>query len=767
MEQDSEQVAVPSWAIALFLAVAVLAVYVRAWSGNFEFINFDDNYYVTDNPHVHAGLSVQGLGWALTSFDATNWHPLTWLSLQLDTQLFGVNAAAIHRTNVLLHVGNTVLLFWLLKRMTGAVWRSAAVAAIFGLHPVHVEAVAWVTARKDVLSMFFWLLATVAYAWYAEQPRLRRYLLVVGLFAMGLMAKPMLVTLPATLILLDFWPLRRWPANPANPTRYAPASLRWLLVEKLPLCALMIPGVVLTLLAQKPILHTLADSTLYDRLANALVSYVRYLRLAVWPVDLAILYPLPREPIPLWETATAGAILVVLTIAAVWAGRSRRYLLVGWLWFLGTLVPVIGLVQNGPQALADRYTYVPYVGLSLIPVWGLCELCRGLPRTRGFLAALAGTALAGCAVLSWQQTDYWRNSETIWRHALAVTTQNPGAHARVAMALTEQGRFAEAVEQFEASLQLEPNNAMTHVNLALTLCVLGRIDDGAAHLERALELRPDDAWAHYNLADVRAMQGRFREALGHYTAAQELKPNDVPLGIARAEALQHLGEFTAAREQLDHLLARDPQSAGLHVKLGQLLTREDKLADALASYDVALQMQPDNAQTWSDKGLVLEWLGRFDEATNCYRRAIELQPTQLAYRLNLASVAYGQRRAEEALEQVRAAYQLQPNWPEIVLGNAWVQATDPNPQRRDGKLALRTATLVCEVSRNQMGQALDVRAAAHAELGQFDEAVAWQRRALALVPTAAPPLLRAALEDRLRRYEKHQPCRAPSDPDVP
>jgi tetratricopeptide (TPR) repeat protein len=717
--------AAPFWAVALCLTAAVVAVYARAC--DLGFVNFDDDDYVTANAHVQRGLSLGGLGWALTTLDAVNWHPLTWLSLQLDVQLFGPYAAAFHRTNLLLHAANTVLLFALLRRLTGALWRSAAVAALFGLHPAHVEAVAWVTARKDVLSTLCWLLTTAAYAWYAERPGLRRYLLVVALFALGLTAKPMLVTLPATLLLLDYWPLRRWPAGT---TRYAPASPRRLLAEKLPLFVLVVPAVVLTLLAQKPIINTLADYSLYDRLANALVSCVRYLRMAVWPAGLAILYPLPRETVPVWQAAGAAALLLALTTAAVWAGRSRRYLLVGWLWFLGTLAPVIGLIQNGPQALADRYTYVPYIGLSLIPVWGLAELCRRGTPARAGLGVLAGGALVGFAVLAWLQVGCWRDSETLWRHALAVTPPNRGAEAMLAMALAEKGAFAEAADHFEASLRLDPDNAATHVNLAAALVPLGRLDDAAAHLERSLELRPGAAGAHYNLGAVRAQQGRLGEALRHYRAAVEIEPH----------------------------------SARLHAELGRLLKRQGRLADALACYDAALALKADDAATWNHKGVALEGLGRLEPAAACYRRAAGLRPDQLVYRLNLASVALGRRRMEEAAEQLRAASELAPDWPRVALGEAWALATHPDARRRDGKLALRTAALVCAATHDEMGQALDVRAAAHAELGQFAEAVAWQRRALALLPADAPAWLRAALEDRLRGYEKQQPYRHPAAP---
>ncbi|MGH7170353.1 MAG: tetratricopeptide repeat protein, partial [Gemmataceae bacterium] len=505
-----------AWLVGLLLGGAVLALYSRACGTELDFINFDDDDYVSNNAHVQQGLTIEGLRWAFTSREEVNWHPLTWLSLQLDSRLFGPAPVGYHRTNVLLHACNTVLLFWLLRRMTGALWCSAGVAAFFGLHPVHVEAVAWVTSRKDVLSTLLWLLTTAAYLGYAKRPTVGRYGLVVLLLALGLMAKQMLVTLPATLLLLDYWPLCRWPdASTATTTTYAPASLRWLLLEKLPLLTLVIPASLLTLWAQQPILHTLSDYTIGDRVSNALVSYLRYLRMAVWPVDLAILYPLPRQT-PLWQPLAAFGLLAALTLGLLWASRSRRYLAVGWLWYLGTLFPVIGLVQNGPQGLADRYAYVPYIGLYIIVAWSVAEVCTR-DRRQTATALLAATTLACCGVLSWQQLGYWRDSETLWRHALAATTNNYGAHTMLAKTLLDKRKFPEAVKHFEASLRLMPDNVANHGNLAVALGMLGQLDEAADHLERSLQLRPNHAFTHFNLGSIRERQGRLPQALRHYT----------------------------------------------------------------------------------------------------------------------------------------------------------------------------------------------------------------------------------------------------------
>jgi tetratricopeptide (TPR) repeat protein len=748
----------------LLLAGAVLAVYSRTWGADFEFVNYDDDYYVTANAHVQSGLTADGLRWAFTSLDAFNWHPLTWLSLQLDAQWFGISASGFHRTNALLQAATTVLLFWLLKRITGSMWCSAAAAAFFGLHPAHVESVAWVTARKDVLSTPFWLLTTAAYAWYAERPAVSRYFSVMLLLPLGLMAKPMLVTLPATLLLLDYWPLRRWPypvLGDESASRYMPASLRWLVLEKVPLFALVIPSALVTVRAQSWIMGTLAEYSLWDRVANALVSYVRYLGMLAWPVELAVFYPHPRAGLPLWQPLASGVLLVAVTACCLWAGRSRRYLIVGWLWYLGTLVPVIGLAQSGQQALADKYSYVPSIGVFIMAAWGGADLCaRGQVR-RVFAGILTGAALACCVFLTWRQIDYWRDSETLWRHSLAVTGSNGAAHAMLAMALAEKGQFLDAVEQFQLSLELTPDNPATHGNLAVALMKLGRLDEAASHLEQSLRLRPEAAKTHFNLGHVRQRQRRLPEAVQHYTDALRLDPHLTEAGIACARVLTDLGEFAQARQQLDLLLNSDPASPHLYTELGRLLKAQGKLAEALEWHDRALEKQPNYAEAWNNKGVALEGLGKLSEAAACYQRAVEQAPSQLVYRLNLGYVQHERGELAASAEHYQAAFQIQAGWPQVALAEAWALATHPDDRRRNGALALRTAKLVCQATNYQMLQGLEALAAAHAEFGRFDDAVAGQREVVARLPRDIAPQIREAAQERLRLYQKQQPYRQP------
>jgi tetratricopeptide (TPR) repeat protein len=440
------------------LALLTLAAYLPTLHNGF--VNLDDGLYVTGNSHVQAGITRASVAWALTANVANNWHPLTLLSHLLDCQLFGLDAAGHHATSLLLHLANVLLLFAVLRQLTGAVWRSAAVAALFAVHPAHVESVAWVAERKDVLSALFWLLAMGAYGRYARRPALGRYLWVVLAMALGLAAKPMVVTLPFALLLLDVWPLER-------------LGLGWrrLAMEKLPLLALSAASSLVTLRYQRTSLAPLGLDPWSLRLANAAVSYAAYLGKLLLPGNLAVFYPIPLA-IPAWKVAGAAALLAVITTLAVRSARKSPWLLVGWLWFLGTLVPVIGLVQVGRQAMADRYTYIPSIGLFVAIVWGIAELIgeRRIVSTT-ILAMAVAAAIALLAMGTWMQIGYWRDSVALYRHALAVTRDNYVAHVGLAKALTARRNWTGAAEQYRAALALRPGLTEAQAGLEAVLQV--------------------------------------------------------------------------------------------------------------------------------------------------------------------------------------------------------------------------------------------------------------------------------------------------------
>jgi tetratricopeptide (TPR) repeat protein len=563
----------PATLVYVALAGLTLAVYLPA-CGN-GFVNYDDDLYVTANPHVQRGVTAAGLQWAWRTHAAANWHPLTWVSLQLDSTLAGRRvsserlAGVYHLTNVLLHLATVLLLFAVLRGMTGAVWRSALVAALFAVHPLHVESVAWVSERKDVLCAFFGVAALGAYSWYARRPGVMRYLAVAALFGLGLMAKPMLVTLPCVLLLLDYWPLRRWrlapaqgplarsasegysspslalrangPGQPSSPAR----PLWWLLVEKVPLLLLTAADSVLTWTAQweGQAFQPLERLPLAVRAGNALVAYAAYLGKTFWPVRLAALYAHPGLGLSWAQVAVAAALLAAVTAVVVCAARRVPYAVVGWLWFLGMLVPTIGLTQVGPQAYADRFTYLPHVGLFIALVWGTADLVRRV-RLRPVAVALGVVAVAGCAVLARVQVSYWHDSVTLWEHTLAVTDDNFLAHYHLANFLAANGRAAEAVAHYRASLAIQPDHWPAQQTLTAILIEQGRREEARQVFDAAMRFHPGDA----------AIRRAYARLLNAHGAALANRGRTEEAEAFLTEAVAVDGDFGPARRNLERLL---------------------------------------------------------------------------------------------------------------------------------------------------------------------------------------------------------------------
>lgn len=560
--------------VCLLLATIVLIAFGQTL--RHEFVNYDDYQYVEGNPRVASGLSLDGIQWAFTHVHGGNWHPLTTISHMLDCQFYGLQPWGHHLTNVLLHLLAAIFLFLALRELSGTLWPSAVVAAIFAVHPLRVESVAWVAERKDVLSGLFFTLILWAYARYARynRPSPGRFMVIVVLFALGLMCKPSLVTLPFVLLLLDYWPLQRialhssnsrpqysvhkHPARPSSRAPLAKKSVGHLVVEKVPLFVLSAASCLATLLAQERAMMTLGQVTFGERLANTLVSYVAYLGQMVWPTGLAVVYPYPQTG---WSLVEAGlAFLLLLSISAVcFAWRARYpFLLVGWLWFLGMLIPMIGLVQVGMQARADRYTYLPQIGLYLLVTWGAIELLTKWRNGREVMIAVAVLILTSLTAMSYVQTLFWRNSEMLWNHTLVNTSNNfiaqthlgnelinkgrvdeaitllrqalmvtnyPPAHFNLGYALASKGNWAEATDSFQAAIRFRPNYSQAHANLAVSLSKLGRTDEAVAEFSEALRLE-DNYQDQYNLAALLLRLGRQDEAVTHFRAALHLKPDD-------------------------------------------------------------------------------------------------------------------------------------------------------------------------------------------------------------------------------------------------
>ena len=538
------------------LLLAVLLVFGQ--TARHAFVNYDDGQYVYENPRVTSGLTARNLAWAFTQTHSYNWHPLTWLSHMLDWQLFGSWAGGHHLTNVLLHAANAILLFLVLRRMIGAVWPSALAAALFAIHPLRVESVAWVAERKDVLSGLFFMLTLAAYVRYVRRPPAwGRYLAVVGLFALGLMAKPMLVTLPLVLLLLDFWPLGRWRAADGVATRG-----RALLLEKIPLFAMAAVSCAVTLYAQRKAILPIDLVPWPWRITNALVACVAYLGQMFYPAGLAVLYPHPGKNVPPWEAAAALVLLAGISVAAMVLRRKRPYLLVGWLWYLLTLVPVIGLVQVGVQAMADRYTYLPQIGLATIIACAAADLsARWRPR-RWTCAAAAAAVVAATMVCAWRQTSTWRDSETLWNHALENTSANCVAHANLGLAMLQQNRLREAIAQYREAAAINPAYAEAYLNVGVCLRKQGNVDAAIAWYRKAAETRPDYAEAYYNLGNAMLQKGSVDDAAAWYQKA----------------------------------VAANPDCADAHYNLGMVLQSRGRLDEGVAHFEAVLAIEPENAE---------------------------------------------------------------------------------------------------------------------------------------------------------------------------
>jgi tetratricopeptide (TPR) repeat protein len=516
--------------ISSLLALLVLAVFGQVASHSF--VNFDDPKYIYENPHVRAGVTKEGLAWAFTTTDQANWHPLTWLSHMADVELFGLSPGGHHLVNAFLHLLNAVLLFLVLSRMTGKTWQSGFAAALFAVHPLHVESVAWAAERKDVLSAFFWMLALWAYAGYAERRSPAKYVLVASFFLLGLLSKPMVVTLPFVLLLLDYWPLER-------KKRFLP-----LLAEKAPLFLFSIGSCVATYIAQQRG-GAIPPADLFPfgaRAANAVVSYFRYMGKTVWPASLTVFYPHPWrtvDSIPVLAVAGAFLGLSALTVLSIRWARRRPYLMVGWFWYLGTLVPAIGLVQVGGQAMADRYTYLPLIGLFIAIAWGIPDLLKGWRPSPHLLGAMGGLVLLALAASAWVQASHWKNSVTLFGHAVRVSPSNALAHYYLGNAFAGDGRTEEAVSHYRKALKVNPYYFEARYNLANALESSGRIEEAIANYNEVLRLRPGIAEVHNNLGISLAKAGRLDEAISHFREALRLDPGNADvirnLGIASGE----------------------------------------------------------------------------------------------------------------------------------------------------------------------------------------------------------------------------------------
>ena len=647
--------------ICLLLTAATLAVYLQV--GSHGFINFDDDVYITANSHIRDGITIDGLRWAFATGRAGNYHPLTWVSHMLDVQLFGLQPRRHHLVSLLFHVANVLLLFFALNRMTKAPWRSAFVAALFALHPLHVESVAWASERKDVLSTFFWMLTLVAYGYYAERPRLGNRLAVIAFFALGLMAKPMLVTLPFVLLLLDYWPLERFaqsraaPVVPSPPNASAPArtkkhkaqkqapkiparakeplnnELQWkrirpLVLEKIPLFALTALSCVVTYIAQKGS-DAIAPTEIFPlgmRTANALVSYLLYTAKTIWPAHLAVFYPYPAS-LPAWQVLAAALFLAAVTLAVLHRAARSPYLAVGWLWFTGTLVPVIGIVQVGSQAMADRYTYIPSIGLFIVAAWSIPDLLGGRRHAKELPAVFSVFCLLCLSILTWKQVGYWRDNVALYDHTLEVTKDNWLMLNNRGNALRSIGNDRGAVEDFTRVIELNPQFEQAYRNRGNAYNDMGDYVHAVEDFEKAIQINPESAPAYGNLGVAYAALGNNERALEAYGRAIGIDPAYPDAYYNRGVFYQSLRAYDRAIADYDKAVEYDfPNLVEAFCNRGAAYAQLHDQPKAIENFDMAIAVNPGYAKAYFNRGISHEELGQHMQAIRDYDKAIELNP---------------------------------------------------------------------------------------------------------------------------------------------
>jgi tetratricopeptide (TPR) repeat protein len=703
-------------AVCLVLAAITFAVFGQ--TAGFGFVNYDDQGYVYENPMVAKGLTLKGAVWALTYGGIGHWHPLTWLSHMADCQVYGLWAGGHHLTNVALHAVAAMLLFLAFREMTGSLWRSAFVAAVFAIHPLRVESVAWIAERKDVLSGVFFMLTLWAYARYARRPSRGRYAAVALACALGLLCKNTLVTLPFVLLLLDWWPLQRMGRM---------AFFGGLVKEKIPLFLLSVGSCVATVLVPETVNNS-DRLPFLERIGNAVVSYGIYLRQMVYPAGLVIPYLHPPNGLPFWKVGMAFVLLAAISMVVLACWKKRPYLLAGWLWYLGMLVPMIGFVQISYYAHADRYTYLPGIGLVLAGTWWVGDWSMGWQQRQAVLGRLMAAVIGILMVCAWIQTGYWKSSETLWTHTLACTTGNDLAHYNLGVVLEQEGSVDEAITQFQEALQIKPNYAEAHNNLGLALFQRGRVDEATTQFQKAVQINPALAAAHNNLGKVLLEKGRVDEAISQYQKALQIEPDYLDAHVNLGNALLQKGRDEEAITQFQEALQTNSDYPDARVSLGNLLLQKGRVDEAITQYQKALHNKPDNAKAENNLGNALLQKGSAGGAITHFQKALQLEPAQPAVQNNLA----------------------------------WLLATCPEASLRDGARAVELARQANALAGGENPVTLRTLAAALAEAGRFSEAVESAQRALPLAGAQSNTPLAGQLQAEMKLYQAGKPFHSPA-----
>jgi len=729
--------------ICSLLVVLVFLVFGQTYGH--RFINYDDSSYVYDNPQILKGLNLEGIAWAFTHVHSDNWHPLTTISHMADCQMYGLWAGGHHLTNVVLHAAAAVLLFFALRELTGAFWRCAFVAAVFAIHPLRVESVAWVAERKDVLSGVFFMLTLWAYARYVRRPANRRgYAMVMLWFAAGLMSKPMLVTVPFVLLLLDYWPLGRLQKA---------AQLPHLVVEKLPLMALSLLSCMATLFSQTASIRSFEDFSIPIRIGNALVAYVAYLGKMIYPANLAVFYPLWKGGWPMWEVILAALLLAGLTAAAWLLRRKHPALLVGWCWYLGMLVPVIGLVQVGVQAYADRYTYLPLIGPVAALAWVAVDGAGKWRHRNVVLGGVSAVLLGVLALADHRQTSYWLDDTTLWTHALGCTRNNYVAHNNLGLEFLVQTRTEEAEIHFREAIAANPLFAKAHYNMGCVRMLQQRWEEAVACFQKAAELDPSMAEAHNNMGNLFVKLGRREEAAAQYQQTLAIKPG-YPEAHNNLGNLYLLGGMKVEAEaEFKEALRLKPDYSDAHSNLGNALLEWGRKEEGVAHLQEVLRLGPASPEVFINLGWTLFELGRAEESLACLREALRLQPDYPEAHNNLGSVLFQQGRVEEAIRHMEKSVELQPsNW-NTRQNLALMLVASPEAGLRNGARAVQLALQVNEANGGRNPASLYILAAAYAEAGEYAKGLQTAQKALPLVTAPSNTDLAGKLQDVIKRCQ--------------
>jgi tetratricopeptide (TPR) repeat protein len=753
--------------ISGLLVLSVAIVYFAAVSN--QFVNFDDDELVYQNHNLADGISTKTIIWAFTSDYASMWYPVTWFSYMLDYRCYGLAPWGYHLTNVLIHGVAVIVLFRALRNATGNIWASAVVAAVFASHPLQVETVAWVGERKGVLSGLFLTLTLAVYIWYARRRfSLARYSAVAAFLALGLMSKPALISAPALLLLLDYWPLGRFAIEKARETETPTSGILrtrflralCLLGEKVPLLLLTAGCVAMTIWSERNNIRPMAATPLSTRLANVMVSYATYIYRTLSFHDLSAFYPASNSTPPAWKIVASLAALSIISAIAIVSRRRCPAILVGWLWYLGTLLPVIGLVPIGMHGSADRYMYLPLIGLSVAIVWGTWQVVVGSRICERVLGGVWVVILVVLMVASRQQVSNWRDGETLWTHALTSTTDNYVAHCNLGIALAGQGKVELAISHFQEALALKPDYFVACYSLGNTMLQCGRNDDAIAFYQRTLDIEPKYAKAHNNLGLLLAAREQFDAAIAHYEKALNCDPS---LQVARENlAVARAARSLATLAKCQEAVKANPIDAEAHYNLGRALLDCGRVDEGIAEYRKVLEIVPNLAEVHNNLGVVLAARNRFEEAIVEYQLTVKLKPELVEPRDNLAFALAKIGNIDEAILQYEMVLNMQPGNARALGDLAWIRAAHPDARFRDATQAVDLARRSVDLLPNDPTK-LDALAAAYAEAGRFAEAILIAKQALELARMSNQPALLDSINKKIQLYKTNTPYReAPS-----